>query len=68
MTVIYGPKPRYVVETANTIVGLAGRNYLGAWQFRFAFHQEADAKAAADRLAEENEHVRVIDRTESEEN
>jgi hypothetical protein len=59
----YEPKPRYVVEVANTIsYSVSGARHAGAWEFRYAFEQEMDAYAAADRLAEEHEFVRVIDR------
>lgn len=33
-----------------------------SWSFRFAFDLLSDARAAARRLAEEHEHVRVVDR------
>ncbi|QMU97822.1 hypothetical protein FVO59_11850 [Microbacterium esteraromaticum] len=67
-TIIYEPEPRYVVETANALSGVTGIRLRGAWNFEHAFHALEDATAHADRLAEDNEHVRVIDRAENEEN
>lgn len=52
---------RYLVEIANTISTLTGRDLHGAWEFRLAFHDEADAHAAAERLSEDNRWVRVVD-------
>lgn len=67
MTVVYTPRPRYVVETANTIESQTGERAPGLWNFGFAFHARNDAITAADRLAEDNEYVRVIDRAETNE-
>ena len=51
---------RYEVQTANT---------RGRWEFALAFHNEADAFAAADRLSEDRRYVRVVDTQDnSEEN
>lgn len=67
MTVAYVPRPRYVVERANTITSFTGQRCQGAWEFVFAFNDMQDAIAAADREAEDNEWVRVIDRTADDE-
>lgn len=64
---VYKPVPRYVVETAETFDTPTGQRFPGAWNFAFAFYDATDARAAADRLAEEHEYVRVIDRAENEE-
>lgn len=66
-TTVYEPKPRYVVEVANSINDYAGRRHQGAWNFAYAYDALTDAEAMADRLAEDNEYVRVIDRADNEE-
>lgn len=62
MSIVYAPKPRYAVEVANTISKITGGRMQGAWDYRFGFHNLDDAVSAADRLAEEHEFVRVVDR------
>lgn len=60
---IHRPQPRFVVETADTIIAYGGARSQGMWRFAFAFDLESDAITQANRLAEDNEFVRVIDRT-----
>lgn len=64
--VIYEPAPRFVVEVANTVSHIRGERMQGAWNFEHAFALASDAEALAKRLAEDNEFVRVIDRTPAE--
>lgn len=66
-TIVHEPKPRYVVEVANSISDYAGRRLQGAWNFAYAYDALTDAEAMADRMAEDNEYVRVIDRAENNE-
>lgn len=68
---IYEPKPRYEVQLGEasyleefdasngTYVKTCTTTY---WNFDAAFNQKKDAISYADRLAEDNEYVRVIDR------
>lgn len=59
-------RPRYVVEVGEvTLLGDMCGTVVGeswSWSFRFAFDALDDAEAAARRLAEEHEHVRIVDR------
>lgn len=64
MSTVYEPRPRYVVEVANSISNIVGHRMVGAWNFSYAYLHLSDAQAMAERLAEENEYVRVIDRAE----
>lgn len=67
MSIVYEPKPRYVVETAD-VVSFGSDEHPGAWNFHYAFERLDDAMAMADRLAEEHQYVRVIDRHATKEN
>jgi len=68
MTVIYEPAPRYVVETADTIANVTGERMAGRWEFAFAFANRGEAMMTADRLAEDREYVRIIDRNPTTDN
>ncbi|MEV4777479.1 hypothetical protein [Microbacterium sp. LWH12-1.2] len=52
---------RYEVQIANTITNMLGDDRLGRWNFHLGFHDLEDARAAAERLSEDNRWVRVVD-------
>lgn len=58
---------RYEVQIAATIPSVMGKDLQGYWGFYLAFHNLEDARAAAERLSEDNRWVRVVD-TQNEEN
>ncbi|MDH5134048.1 MULTISPECIES: hypothetical protein [unclassified Microbacterium] len=62
----YEYRRRYEVQIASTISTITGRDMQGRWEFCLAFHDLADAQAAAERLSEDNRWVRVVD-TQNEE-
>lgn len=63
--VIAEPRPRYVVEMANTISPYGGGRYVGTWNFACAYDALSDAESMAARMAEDNEFVRIVDRQET---
>lgn len=72
---IYEPKPRYEVQRgeAEYIEGFDATKGIYAktltttsWSFDKAFNLKSDAITYADRMAEDHEFVRVIDREEKE--
>lgn len=68
---IYEPKPRYLVESGEGSYVQKEPDWVAPpeltaihWSFDKAFNQEKDAISYADRMAEDHEFVRVIDREE----
>ena len=66
VVVVADVRPRFVVEVGEiesieNVSGVVIGESL-SWSFRFAFDALTDAEAAARRLAEELEHVRIVDR------
>lgn len=67
-TIIFEPKPRYIIEIGDTVSFLTGGRAAGAWNFHAGTDDEAIAKSMAYQLAKEHEYVRVIERSAIEEN
>lgn len=59
---------RYEVQIANTISTVRGVDMQGYWDFHLGFHDLEDARAAAERLSEDNRWVRVVDTQNEEHN
>lgn len=57
---------RYEVQIARSLTTLVGEDKRGYWDFHLGFHDLGDARAAAERLSEDNRWVRVVDTNEQE--